>query len=219
MSRTNTSVKVNGMSVVKMMLAAGGLGAALTLGACAKSDGGAAKASGGDAAVKADAAQPAREALKLPASAEPVAELKDLAFMAGRWVGVAPRASLVNEEHWMTPRGNAMVGTFRQVRRDGKTAFVEVSQIEAEKDGIVLRLRHMHSKLEVPEERKELSIFKLKSAGKNRAEFTGTGKAEGISAVIYTLSEDGNELSQELVFDPTKSKEKGFTTVYRREGK
>lgn len=206
MSRTNASVKEK--MVVGKVMAVLAVGAVLTLGACAKRDGG-----------SADAGQPVREALKLPASAEPVAELKDLAFMAGRWVGVAPRASLVNEEHWMLPRGNAMVGTFRQVRRDGKTAFVEVSQIEAEKDGVVLRLRHLHSKLEVPEERKELSIFKLKSAGKNRAEFTGTGKAEGISAVIYTLSEDGNELSQELVFDPAKSKEKGFTSVYRREGK
>lgn len=163
------------------------------------------------------AAAPAVAPLVLPDSAKPNEKLLPLSFMAGRWVGVAPRAALVNEEHWMAPRGNAMVGTFRQVRRDGKSAFVEVSQIAVENGEVLLRVRHMHGQLEVPEKRKDVSIFKLKSAAGNRAEFTGTGDAEGVTSVVYTLVND-DELTQTIGFDP-KSKEQGFTSVYRREGK
>jgi hypothetical protein len=155
----------------------------------------------------------------LPASAEPVAALKDLTFLAGRWVGVAPRANLVNEEHWMLPRGNAMIGTFRQVRRDGKTAFVEVSQIEATDTGVILRLRHLHSKLDIPDDDRDVSVYTLKSVSKNRVEFAGTESSKGIIALIYTLSPDGQTLTQDIVYDPANTKEKSFQSVYRRERK
>jgi len=154
-------------------------------------------------------------ALELPASAAPAEALKPLAFMAGRWVAVNPNKS-VNQEHWTLPRGNHMSAIFTQVRRDGKPGFFEVSLITVEADGsVVLKLRHLHGGLEVPEKRKDLSVFKLVSAANNRAEFSGTGAAEDVTSVVYRLTAEG-QLAAEIGFAPT-SKEKSFTTLYTRE--
>ena len=71
---------------------------------------------------------PAPPALELPAHAAADPALAPLGFLSGRWICVNPNKT-VNEEHWTAPRGKFMVGAFRQVRRDGKCAFVEVSQI------------------------------------------------------------------------------------------
>lgn len=152
--------------------------------------------------------------LDLPPSAAPAEALKPLSFMAGRWIGVNPNKT-VNEEHWTTPRGNHMVGTFHQIRRDSKPAFIEISLVTADKDGVKLSLRHLHGGLEVPEERKELSVFTLKEAGNDRAEFTGTGKAAAVTSVVYRLT-GPNELTVDVSFAPD-SKEKGYSSKYVRE--
>jgi hypothetical protein len=151
--------------------------------------------------------------IELPASAAPAKELAPLSFMAGRWIGVNPNKT-VNEEHWMAPRGNHMLATFRQVRRDGKPAFVEISLVSVEADGVLLRLRHLHGGLEVPEKRADLSVFRLASANGTRAEFTGTGAAEEVTAVVYELT-GPDQLSVTVRFAAT-SKEKPFTSVYTR---
>lgn len=151
----------------------------------------------------------------LPPSAAPAKELESLAFMAGRWIGVNPN-NTVNEEHWTAPRGNHMVGTFHQIRRDGKPAFVEVSLISVEKDGVRLRLRHLHTGLEIAKGREEASDFMLKSAEKNRAEFYGIGKAAMVTSVVYRLV-GKNQLVVETQFAP-ESKQSGFASVYFREG-
>ena len=153
--------------------------------------------------------------LTLPASANPNPALAGLGFLTGTWVCVNPN-STVNEEHWMPPRGSVMVGTFRQVRRDGKCAFVEVTQISVEDNQVVLRQRHLHSKLEVPDERKEPSMFRLKSLSEGRVEFTGTGDAEGVASVVYQRV-NATTLTQTVSFDPAKSKEKAFTSTYTKQ--
>lgn len=158
----------------------------------------------------AQAAPPPKSLPKLPESAAAHADLKPLEFMVGRWIAVNPNGT-VNEEHWTAPRGSSMVGTFRQVRRDGKPAFVEVSMISVEKDGLRLRLRHLHGGLEVPESRKESNDFKLVKIEKDRVEFTGSG----IASVVYRKV-GRDQLWQEITF-PEGSREKGFTTVYFRE--
>jgi hypothetical protein len=163
-------------------------------------------------------AKPAAEPLpplELPASANPAPELAELAFLAGRWVGVNPNGT-VNEEHWSAPRGNHMVALFRQVRRDGKPALIEVSLITAEAEGIFLRLRHLHTNLEVPASRADVSLFTLKSAENNRVEFAGTGAAEQVTGVVYRLT-GPHEMTVDVSFAPD-SKEKGFSMKYRREG-
>lgn len=152
--------------------------------------------------------------LELPPNAAPAPELAELSFMVGRWVCVNPNKT-VNDEHWTAARGTSMAALFRQVRRDGKPAFHEVSQITVEEDGVYLRLRHLHAKLEVPDNRKEVSVFKLVSAKDNRAEFAGTGSAEQVTSVVYRL--DGPDtLVVEVAFAPT-SREKGFSSRYTRE--
>lgn len=150
----------------------------------------------------------------LPDSAKPADALKPFEFMVGTWVGVNPNKT-VNEEIWTKPRGSVMIGTFRQVRRDGKCAFVEVSQLSAEKEGIRLRLRHLHGGLEVPDSRKEHSDFLLRKVEKNRAEFYGTGNAEAVTSVVYQLVEK-NKLTVQYTYAPG-SKEQGFTSTYYRE--
>lgn len=153
-------------------------------------------------------------AIELPPNAAPAPELAGLSFMVGRWVCVNPNKT-VNDEHWTAARGTSMAALFRQVRRDGKPAFHEVSQITVEPDGVYLRLRHLHAKLEVPDNRKEVSVFKLVSAKDNRAEFAGTGSAEQVTSVVYRL--DGPDtLVVDVSFAPT-SREKGFSSRYTRE--
>ncbi|MBL8088356.1 MAG: hypothetical protein JNM85_09860 [Chthonomonas sp.] len=159
--------------------------------------------------------EPPKTLGSLPESAKAVKELQPLAFMAGRWIGKNPNGT-VNEEHWMTPRGNNMIGTFRQLRRDGFPALIEISLVQLTKDGVELRLRHLHSGLEIPKNREEHDTFKLRSADKNRAEFYGTGKAAPVTSVVYRLL-DKNRLVVDTNFAP-ETGEKGYTLVYFREG-
>ncbi len=149
----------------------------------------------------------------MPESAKPTSKISQFSFMVGDWLGVNPNGT-VNEETWTPPRGNHMVGTFRQVRRDGKPAFVEVSLLSIEKEGVRLRVRHLHGGLEVPAERARADDFGLVSVGKNTATFAGTESAVEVR-VTYRLL-DKNRLAVEVGFAPG-SKEKGFTSVYFRQ--
>lgn len=165
------------------------------------------------------AAATATPLIELPPNTAPAPELLPLAFMAGRWVSVNPNKT-VNEEHWSSPRGNHMVALYRQIRRDGKPALVEVSLVTAEKtegqpSKVMLRLRHLHANLEVPENRRELSLFELKQAGDNRAEFVGVGDAAQVTGVVYRLT-GPDTMAVDVNFAPD-SKEKGFTMNYTRE--
>jgi hypothetical protein len=150
----------------------------------------------------------------LPASAKATEMVSAFGFMAGRWIGVNPNGT-VNEEHWMTPRGNSMVGTFRQIRRDGKPGLVELSLLKEEKGEIQLLLRHLHGGLEIPKNREELDTFKLVSVTKNKAEFAGTGKSAPVTSVIYERI-DKNRMIQRVSFAP-ETKETGYQLVYFKE--
>lgn len=149
--------------------------------------------------------------LELPDSAAPSDKLVPLAFMAGRWIAVNPNKT-TNEEVWTPPRGNALIGTFRQVRRDSDTAFVEISQIALLDGEVVLRLRHMHGRLEVPENREDVSLFRLVSMTDSRVEFAGTAGAEGVTSVVYERT-GPTTLQQSIGFSP-ESGEKPFITTY-----
>lgn len=157
--------------------------------------------------------QPKSDTLLLPKNAAPAKELDGLKFMVGRWICVNPNNS-VNEEHWTSPRGNSMVGSFRQVRRDGKLAFFEVSLVSVEKEGVRLRLRHLHGNMEVPENRKDTDDFLLQNLTAGRAEFHGQGRAKGMTVTYRLVKKD--HLAVDFTF-PANSREKPFTNHYVRE--
>lgn len=158
------------------------------------------------------AAEPA--AMEIPPSAQPDARLADLAFLAGRWVCVNPNKT-VNEETWSPAMGNHMVALFRQIRRDGQPALIEVSLITAEPGGVMLRLRHLHSALEVPDNQREVSVFRLESAVQQRAAFAGTGAAQQVQRVEYALASPST-LTMSVEFAPG-SGERGYTLTYARQ--
>ncbi|MFT7171452.1 MAG: hypothetical protein ACI80K_004606 [Paracoccaceae bacterium] len=141
----------------------------------------------------------------LPRNAAPSPEVAGLAFLTGRWVAVNPNDT-VNEETWTPPRGNVLIGSFRQIRLDGDCSIVDVTQIAQEGDELLLRLRNLNGRLEVPEGRGEISLFRLVSLEKDRVEFTGTTGAEGVTSLVYHRK-SATELDQEIGFAPENGRE------------
>lgn len=151
----------------------------------------------------------------LPASTLPSDAIAPLSFLEGRWVAVNPNGT-VNEELWSVPRGKIAIGLFRQVRRDGLTSFVEVTQITDEgEDGLALRLRHLHGKLEVPGSEKDLTLLRMREIGERTVEFTDPDGSSGMASMRYTLLENG-QLEQRVEFTE-ESGGKPFTTTYTRD--
>jgi hypothetical protein len=144
-------------------------------------------------------------------------ELEPLSFMAGQWMTVNANKS-VNREHWMRPSGKTFVGAFQQQApeaRGGGPVLYELSAIVAEKDGVMLYLRHLHRKLEIDERRKDVDVFRLASVEPGKAVFVPVKDvAGGIASVTYRR--DGEKLVQDITFKPD-SKEKSFSQVYSRE--
>ena len=147
----------------------------------------------------------------LPRNAAPAPAIAGLSFLTGRWIAINPNKT-VNEEVWSPPRGNALMGSFRQIRLDGDCSFVDLSQISVEGDEILLRLRHLHGRLEVPDGRSELSVFRLVSLTKDRVEFTGITGAEDVVSMVYERTSE-TQLRQHVGFSP-ESGEEAFITTY-----
>jgi hypothetical protein len=70
---------------------------------------------------------------------DPVRDIKDLAFMAGKWTTKGEWGDM--EEHWSEPMGNSMMCSFRCVN-NGKIVFYEFIVIEQTTTGPVMKLRH-----------------------------------------------------------------------------
>lgn len=69
------------------------------------------------------------------------AEVKDLAFMQGRWFVAHEWGDM--EEYWGEPMGNNMVSSYRCVK-NGKVVFYEFVVIEQGENVPVLLLRHFN---------------------------------------------------------------------------
>jgi len=69
----------------------------------------------------------------------PTRDIKDLAFMSGKWVTKGAWGDM--EENWSEPMGNCMMCSYRCVK-DGKVVFYEFIVIEQSPTGPVMKLRH-----------------------------------------------------------------------------
>ncbi len=94
--------------------------------------------------------------------------LDDLAWMAGTWRGGDTETTI--EEHWSSPVGSSMVGSFRLVA-EGEPVFYELIVIEVEGGTPVMRLKHFDPGLVGWERRKQALHFALTEHEGERAVF------------------------------------------------
>ncbi len=128
-----------------------------------------------------------------PAFPKPAAALEPLAFMAGAWGMSQPNGAMI-EEHWMAPRGSAMLGSFRRVLGNGAVPFYEFTQVVAEKDRVVLRQIHVHGNFDPDPKRTEPMVLVLEKAGDGRATFVpdpDPAKARSGDLARITYAADG----------------------------
>lgn len=148
----------------------------------------------------------------------PHESIRDLAFLAGTWVESEARTGVpYNEEHWMLPRGSSVLGMIRRIRKDGVPAFHEITSITREDEGVFLRLRHFHGKLETREGETDPSVFRLVSSRSSSvggsAEFVAVSGTRGVSRVVYTRVDD--LLTLMVYFEPGRQRTLD-TFSYRR---
>jgi hypothetical protein len=118
-----------------------------------------------------------------PGGVSPRASIADAAWVAGRWVGEGFGA--VVEEVMSPPAGNAMIGHFRMVGKDGPS-FYELVQIREENGSLVYRVKHFHPDLKGWEERDNTVDFRLVAAERDSLYFDGlTIKRTGPDEVTH----------------------------------
>lgn len=131
------------------------------------------------------------------------AALEPLAFMAGTWAQSQPNGALI-EEHWMAPRGKAMLGSFRRTLGNGAVPFYEFTQIVAEKDRVVLRQLHVHGNFDPDPKRTAPMTLVLEKAEAGRATFVPHPDPEVANAgpmARLTYFRDGDDTLM-LVVEP-----------------
>jgi hypothetical protein len=139
--------------------------------------------------------------LKLGSGKEPpVAKIEDVSWLAGNWSGEAMGG--VSEEIWSLPKGGAMMGMYRFVKKD-KTIFYELMTIVEEKGSLVLRLKHFSPSLVGWEEKDKTVNFQLVSKTANAVYFEGmTYKREGDNSVtifLATKQKDGTVSEEKFI--------------------
>ncbi len=104
-----------------------------------------------------------------PAPARPKAKAADLAWLAGTWRAGDESGGF--EEHWTAPWGGTLAAVSREVG-DGGTRMVELSSIEPDGEGLVLRLRHFDASLKIAAMDKDGALsWPLAQLGEKRAVF------------------------------------------------
>ncbi len=144
-----------------------------------------------------------------------MAQLKEaidqLAFMEGRWTQQQPNGAVI-EEHWMAPRGNSMVGTFRRTLGNGITPFYEFTQIMAEKDMVILRQIHVHGNFEADPRRTDLLRMRLAKVEGKSATFVPVdpplkANAQDMASLRYERT-DADTLVLTVTPNPPKEADK-----------
>lgn len=134
----------------------------------------------------------------------PPASIEQLAWLTGNWLGTG--FGDLSEETWAPPRGDSMIGLFRQ-HGEGKPMFYEFMLLRETEDGsLELRLKHFNPDGTGWEEKKDIVTFKLVALEENAAYFTGlTYRLEGDKLLIFlALKEDGKVQEHTFTLDRTK---------------
>ena len=145
---------------------------------------------------------PAQDAKAPPAPAtasgpKAAAALEPLAFMTGAWTQQQANGAMI-EEHWMAPRGQSMLGSFRRILGNGGVPFYEFTQIVAEKDRVV------HGNFDPDPKRTEPMLLVLEKVVGKRATFVPVAdpaKAHAGDLSRVTYSADGPD-TLVLVVEP-----------------
>lgn len=136
---------------------------------------------------------------------QPKAEIEDIAWIAGSWVGEAFGG--LSEEIWSDPVAGSMMGMYRSVTR-GKVGFYEILTITEENGSLILRLKHFHPDLKGWEEKGVTVDFPLVKVEKNAVWFEGYTfvKESKNEFNVYLAQSGGDGPPRELVFQYTRRK-------------
>lgn len=136
-----------------------------------------------------------------PGAASPKASIADAAWASGRWVGEGFGA--VVEEVMSPPAGDAMIGHFRAVGKDGPS-FYEIVQIREERGSLVYRVKHFNPDLKGWEEKDKTIDFPLVASDREALYFDGlTVKRTGPDEVTHWVrikGKDGKIEEAKLVY-------------------
>jgi hypothetical protein len=147
-----------------------------------------------------------------PGAPGPAAQVEDMAWLAGHWVGEALGGTV--EEIWSPPLARAMMGMFRLVK-DEKAVFYELMTILEEDGSLVLRLKHFNGgDLSAWEEKGDTVDFPLVAVVDGTFRFDGMSfHPEGDDRVAVYLAMHGKEGAvEEVDFIYTRVREKSATT-------
>lgn len=115
------------------------------------------------------------------------ATLDQLEWISGAWAGDALGGYA--EEHWTSPRGDAMVGMFRLTGGDNKHDVSEFIMIEQAGEHIVYRFRHFGSGHKPWEDADKPLVFDLVELEKNKAVFHSSVQGDP-RRLTYTRNDD-----------------------------
>jgi hypothetical protein len=145
-------------------------------------------------------AAPAR-ARDLKGEEKPPTDLSALAWLAGDWQGTTPEGDLC-QEVWAAPKGDSMMGMWRWISASGGVGLFEFLTLMVDKDGIVMRLRHL-DRAGVSREKadKPVTLRLVRAAGREavfagdsgKAALTITYRSPGASELYATVEKPGGK--------------------------
>ena len=129
----------------------------------------------------------------------PKADLAELAWIAGHWVG-EDRKNGFSEEIWTAPRGDSMMGMWRWAPGDRVRLF-EFLSIRLEEGHPVFRLRHYAPDGVGWEDKDKPLTLKLTRQGEREAAFEGPGP-KGNLRIVYRRTPEGLVVTLEKEGEP-----------------
>ncbi len=128
-------------------------------------------------------------ALDFPGLGASGAELQQLGFMSGHWLGAGGEPY---EEVWLEPRDGTLPGTFRWVIPDGRQVL-EFLVIEETQDGVYLRFKHFDTDY-VPWEAGEPHVYRLTAVAGSSATFERVSSNTDAPRTLF-YKRDGDTLT------------------------